>query len=98
MYRDLPVCTVLYCHGTLARWYKVAGYRDKVVHWHDGTRNGIWRYMDSEVHGSTRICKTVHTGMYYWPGTYLFLLFNLDPAGFAAAMLPGRRRCIKDNL
>ena len=45
-------CTVMVQGGT--RWYKVV---------HDGTRNGIWRYM--EVHGSTRICKTVHTGMYW---------------------------------
>jgi hypothetical protein len=35
--------------------------RYKVVH--DSTRNCIWRYM--EVHGSKRICKTVHTGMYW---------------------------------
>jgi hypothetical protein len=57
----LPVsCTVMVQGGTSrrrpTRWYKVV---------HDGTRNGIWRYM--EVHGShcTRICKTVHTGMYW---------------------------------
>jgi hypothetical protein len=30
-----------------------------------------------EVHDSTRICKTVHTGMYW---NILFLRFNLDPA------------------
>jgi hypothetical protein len=64
------------------RWYKVV---------HDGTRKGIWRYM--EVHGSTRICKTVHTGMYW----NILILTVLDPAGFAAAMLPGRKRCIKDQ-
>ncbi len=35
MYRDVPVCTVLYCHGT--RWYKVV---------HDSTEahGGIWQY------------------------------------------------------
>ncbi len=45
-------CTVMVQGGT--RWYKVV---------HDSTRNGTWRYM--EVHSSTRICKTVHSGMYW---------------------------------
>ncbi len=52
MFQYVLSCTVMVQGGT--RWYKVV---------QDGTRNSIWRYM--EVHGSTRICKTVHTGMYW---------------------------------
>jgi hypothetical protein len=42
---------------------------------------GTWRYM--AVQESVKLYILVCTG------TYLFLLFNLDPAGFAAAILPG---------
>jgi hypothetical protein len=41
---------------------------------------GTWRYM--AVQGSVKLYILVCTG------TYLFLLFNLDPAGFAAHLEP----------
>ena len=77
------VCTFMVQGGT--KWYKVV---------HDGTRNGMvyggtWRYV--AVQESVKLYILVCTG------TYLFLRFNLVPAGFAAAMLPGRRRCIEDQ-
>ncbi len=52
MFQYVLSCTVMVQGGT--RWYMVV---------HDGTRDSIWRYM--EVHSSTRICKTVHTGLYW---------------------------------
>jgi hypothetical protein len=49
----------------------------KVVH--DGIRNFIWRYM--AVQESVKLYILVCTG------TYLFVRFNPNPAGFAAAII-----------
>ncbi len=47
---------------------------------------GTWRYMAVQESVKLPVYILVCTG------TYLFLLFNLVPAGFAAAMLPRHRR------
>ncbi len=78
MYQYVLSCIVMVQDGT--RRYKVV---------HDGTRNGVCRYM--------AVQESVKQYVLVCTGTYISLLFNLDPAGFAAAMLPGRKPCIKDQ-
>ncbi len=65
LWQYILVCTGMYClvpaqykvvqGGT--RWYKMV---------QNGTNDGIWRHMDSEIQGSTRIVEIVRagTGMY----------------------------------
>jgi hypothetical protein len=86
----VPGCSCMYC--PVLSWYKVVQGGTRWYMTVQGTPavyGGTWRYM--AVQESVKLYILVCTG------TYLFLRFNLDPAGFAAAMLPGRRRCIKDQ-
>jgi hypothetical protein len=98
------VCTRMYWHRKFLGPYVpgCSGMYCPVLSWYKVVQGGTRWYMTVQgtVYGGTRWYMAVQESVKLYIlvcTTYLFLRFNLDPAGLAAAMLPCRRRCIKDQ-
>jgi hypothetical protein len=72
--RDVPVCTVLYCHGT--RWYKVVqGGTRRYMTVQGMVYGGTWRYIMMAVQESVKLYILVCTEHTY---SYCSIWFQLD--------------------